>query len=195
MGSCPLFLFRACRALAFRRGRRLHGSERSPSGCRRCAGLAIWDIQSRREAGGHVVRVFIDRPGPSATPEESVSIEDCEQVNREIEHDSRRRRPAPLRVHARSVVAGPRSAAARHRRLPAVRRTVAKVVVGEAVDNQKAFEGRLRGVDGDDVLLEAPNGRMHRLPLRLITRGRLEWSLSRAADRISFRRDELCKTR
>ena len=47
-------------------------------------GLDVWDIQSRREAIGHVVRVFIDRPGPAATPEESVSIEDCEQVNREI---------------------------------------------------------------------------------------------------------------
>src|SRR5919106_4227068 len=47
-------------------------------------GLEVWDIQSRREAVGHVVRVVIDRPGPAATPEESVSIEDCEQVNREM---------------------------------------------------------------------------------------------------------------
>ena len=47
-------------------------------------GLTIWQIQSRRELSGHVVRVFIDRPGPAATPEESVSIEDCEQVNREM---------------------------------------------------------------------------------------------------------------
>src|SRR6187549_2188421 len=47
-------------------------------------GLVIWDIQSRREAAGHVVRVFIDRPGPAATPEESVSIEDCAEVNREL---------------------------------------------------------------------------------------------------------------
>jgi len=31
-------------------------------------GLEIWDIQSRRETYGHVVRVFIDRPGPAATP-------------------------------------------------------------------------------------------------------------------------------
>ena len=111
-------------------------------------GLEIWDIQSRREASGHVVRVFIDRPGPAATPEESVSIEDCEQVNREIEHDSRRRGPAAVRVHARGFVAGTRSAAARRGGLPAVRRTAAKVVVSEPVDNQKAFEGRLRGVEG-----------------------------------------------
>ena len=47
-------------------------------------GLEIWDIQSRRETGGHVVRVFIDRPGPSARADESVSIDDCEQINREI---------------------------------------------------------------------------------------------------------------
>jgi len=46
--------------------------------------------------------------------------------------------------------------------------------VSEPVDNQKAFEGHLRGVDGEDVLLESPNRRMHRLPYRLITRGRLE---------------------
>jgi len=51
---------------------------------------------------------------------------------------------------------------------------LAKIVVREPVDNQKAFEGRLLGFEQDDVLLEAPNGRRHRLPLRLITRGRLE---------------------
>ena len=51
---------------------------------------------------------------------------------------------------------------------------LAKVVVIEAVDNQKAFEGRLRGVDQGDVLLEAANGRIHRLPWRLIARGRLD---------------------
>ena len=46
--------------------------------------------------------------------------------------------------------------------------------VREAVDNQKAFEGRLRGVEDGHVLLEASKGRMHRLPLTSITRGRLE---------------------
>jgi ribosome maturation factor RimP len=32
-------------------------------------GLDVWDIQSRREVHGHVVRVFVDRPGRSATAE------------------------------------------------------------------------------------------------------------------------------
>src|SRR5947207_15255987 len=47
-------------------------------------GLEVWDIVSRRESSGQVIRVFIDRPGPAATPEESVSIEDCAEVSREI---------------------------------------------------------------------------------------------------------------
>jgi ribosome maturation factor RimP len=137
-------------------------------------GLEIWDIQSRREASGHVVRVFIDRPGPSATPEESVSIEDCEQVNRELSTILDVEDPLPFAYTLEVSSPGldrPLRSADDYRRFAG---RYAKVVVKEAVDNQKAFEGHLRGVDGEDVLFEAPNGRMHRLPLRLISRGRLD---------------------
>ena len=137
-------------------------------------GLEVWDIQSRREATGHVVRVFIDRPGPAATPEESVSIEDCEQVNREIGTilDVEDALPHSYVLEVSSPgLDRPLRDLAEYRRFTG---RLAKVVVREAVDNQRAFEGRLRGVDQDIVLLEAPNGRMHRLPMRLIARGRLE---------------------
>jgi len=137
-------------------------------------GLELWDLQSRREATGHVVRIVIDRPGPAATPEESVSIEDCEQVNREISTILDVEDPLPfaytLEVSSPGLdrpLRGPED----YRRFAG---RWSKIVVREAVDNQKAFEGRLRGIEGDDVLLEAGNGRMHRLPLRLITRARLE---------------------
>jgi len=137
-------------------------------------GLFIWDIQSRREASGHVVRVFIDRPGPSATPEESVSIEDCEQVNREMSTILDVEDPLPFAYTLEVSSPGldrPLRGLDDYRRFAG---RYSKVVVAEPVDNQKAFEGHLRGVDGDDVLLESPNGRMHRLPYRVITRGRLE---------------------
>ena len=137
-------------------------------------GLDIWDIQIRREAGGHVVRVVIDRPGPSASPEESVSIEDCEQVNREMSTILDVEDPLPYAYTLEVSSPGldrPLRGVNDYRRFAGRR---AKVVVKEAVDNQKAFEGRLRGVEGEDVLFEAPNGRMHRLPLRLIARGRLD---------------------
>lgn len=137
-------------------------------------GLEVWDIQSRREAIGHVVRVFIDRPGPAATAEESVSIEDCEQVNREISTILDVEDPLPFSYTLEVSSPGldrPLRGEGDYRRFSG---RLAKVVVSEAVDNQKAFEGRLRGVDADAVMLEASNGRMHRLPMRLITRARLE---------------------
>src|SRR5687767_11650184 len=140
----------------------------------RSRGLEIWDIQSRRETSGHVVRVFIDRPGPAATPEDSVSIEDCEQVNREIGTILDVEDPLPFTYTLEVSSPGldrPLRDAADYRRFAG---RLAKVVVREAVDNQKAFEGRLRGMREGDVMLEAANGRLHRLPLRLISRGRLE---------------------
>jgi ribosome maturation factor RimP len=137
-------------------------------------GLEIWDIQSRREASGHIVRVFIDRPGPAATPEESVSIEDCEQVNRELSTILDVEDPLPYAYTLEVSSPGldrPLRNANDYRRFAG---RLAKIVVKEPVDNQKAFEGRLRGLEESDVMLEAPNGRIHRLPMRLITRGRLD---------------------
>jgi len=142
-------------------------------------GLEVWDIVSRRETTGQVVRVFIDRPGPAATPEESVSIEDCELVSREIGTILDVEDPLPFAYTLEVSSPGldrPLRDENDYRRFAG---RLAKIVVSEAVDNQKAFEGRLRGVEddsalGDVVLLEGPNGRTHRLPVRLITRGRLE---------------------
>ncbi len=137
-------------------------------------GLEIFDVQIRRESIGQVLRVFLDRPGPSATPEDSVSIEDCEYVSREM--------GAILDVE--DVLAGrytlevsspgldrPLRHADDYRRFAG---RLAKVVVAEPVDNQTAFAGRLRGVEDEAVVLEAQGGRLHHLPLRLITRGRLD---------------------
>ena len=47
-------------------------------------GLEIFDVQFRREAGGMVLRVRLDRPGPAATAEDSVSVDDCARVSRDL---------------------------------------------------------------------------------------------------------------
>ena len=166
MGSCPLFLFVGSQPLDRIRA----VAERVT----RSHGLEVWDLVSRRETTGQVVRVYIDRPGPAATPEESVSIEDCEQVSREMGTILDVEDPLPFTYTLEVSSPGldrPLRGADDYRRFSG---RLAKIVVREAVDNQKAFEGRLRGMDGGDVLLEGPRGRMHRLPLTLITRGRLE---------------------
>jgi ribosome maturation factor RimP len=138
-------------------------------------GLDIWDVQSRREVSGHVVRVFIDRPGRSSTPEESVSIEDCEQVTREMSAILDVEDPLPFAYTLEVSSPGldrPLRVPDDYRRFEG---RLAKIVVREPVDNQTAFAGRLRGVDdAGDVVLEGPGGRLHRLPWQLITRGRLD---------------------
>jgi ribosome maturation factor RimP len=137
-------------------------------------GLEIWDVVSRRETTGQVVRVFIDRPGPASTPEECVSIEDCAEVSREIGTILDVEDPLPFTYTLEVSSPGldrPLRNVEDYRRFTG---RMAKVVVAEAVDNQKAFAGRLKGVDGDAVLLEGAKGRVHRLPLALITRGRLD---------------------
>src|SRR5690349_24070821 len=47
-------------------------------------GLQIFDVQFRREASGMVLRIQIDRPGPAATADDSVSVEDCAHVSRDL---------------------------------------------------------------------------------------------------------------
>src|SRR6187397_3678370 len=110
-------------------------------------GLEVWDIQSRREASGHVVRVFIDRPGPSATPDDSVSIEDCEQVNREISTILDVEDPLPFAYTLEVSSPGldrPLRGEDDYRRFAG---RLAKIVTTAPVDGQSHFEGRLAGVD------------------------------------------------
>jgi len=189
VGSCPLFVFlgvflaqvSAVEADALLANTALGNGAQPLDTIRAIAervaqarGLEVWDIQSRREAVGHVVRVYIDRPGPAATPDESVSVEDCEQVNRELSTILDVEDPLPFAYTLEVSSPGldrPLRNTGDYARFAG---RLAKLVVSEPVDNQKAFEGRLRGVEDDMVVLEALNGRMHRLPLKLITRGRLE---------------------
>src|SRR5262249_59443125 len=109
----------------------------------RSHGLEIWDIVSRRETTGQVVRVFIDRPGPAATAEESVSIEDCEQVSREIGTILDVEDPLPFAYTLEVSSPGldrPLRNADDYRRFAG---RMAKVVVAGAIDNQKALARRL----------------------------------------------------
>jgi ribosome maturation factor RimP len=50
----------------------------------------------------------------------------------------------------------------------------AKIVLSEPVARQTAVAGRVLGMEGDDVLFESEGGKQVHLPLRLITRARLD---------------------
>jgi ribosome maturation factor RimP len=137
-------------------------------------GLDIDDVVMRREGKQHVLRVVLDRPGPAATPEDSVSIADCEQVSHELgtilEVEDLLPDNCTLEVSSPGLDR-PLKQAGDYERFAG---RLAKVVMREPIDRQTAFAGRLRGVDGGDVLFESEGGKLVRLPLSLISRARLD---------------------
>jgi ribosome maturation factor RimP len=140
----------------------------------RSHGLEVWDIVSRREPQGQVVRVFIDRPGPAATPEESVSIDDCARVAEDLGTllDVEDVMPGEYTFEVSSPgLDRPLRTADDYRRFAG---RWAKIVTSEPVQRQTAFNGRVKGIDGDDVLFESEGKKLMKLPLRLISRARLE---------------------
>ena len=137
-------------------------------------GLEIFDVEFRREGQGLVLRVRIDRPGPAATAEDSVSIENCAQVSRDLSTllDVEYVVPGAYTLEVSSPgLDRPLRHADDYRRFSGRR---AKLVMREAVDGQKYFKGRLGGVDDEAVLIDAEDGRRHRVPIGVITRANLE---------------------
>src|SRR5262245_30583350 len=137
-------------------------------------GLLVFDVQFRREGSGLVLRVQIDRPGPSATAEDSVSIEDCAQVSRDLSAvlDVEDIVPDAYTLEVSSPgLDRPLRHADDYRRFSGRR---AKLVMSVPVDGQKYFKGRLGGIDHEAVLIEAEDGRQHRVPMDVITRANLE---------------------
>jgi ribosome maturation factor RimP len=137
-------------------------------------GLEVFDVQFRREGRGMVLRVQIDRPGPAATPGDSVSVEDCAAVSRDLSAalDVDDVVPAAYTLEVSSPgLDRPLRHMEDYQRFAGRR---AKLVVREKVDGQGFFKGYLRGVDGADVLIDADDGKPHRVPLGAITRANLE---------------------
>ena len=137
-------------------------------------GLEIFDVSFRREGPGMVLRVQIDRPGPAATAEESVSVADCASVSRDLsailDVDDVVAAAYTLEVSSPGLDR-PLTRPGDYERFAG---RFAKLVLREPVDGQKYFKGRLGGVDDGHVLIEAEDRRTHRVPLGVIARANLE---------------------
>jgi ribosome maturation factor RimP len=137
-------------------------------------GLEIFDVQFRREAPGMVLRVQIDRPGPAARAEDSVSVEDCARVSRDMSAILDVEDMVPIAYTLEVSSPGLDRPLRRPDDYSRFAGRRAKIVMRERVDGQGFFKGRLGGVEGSDVLIEGDDRRTHRVPLHLITRANLE---------------------
>jgi ribosome maturation factor RimP len=137
-------------------------------------GLDIFDVQFRREAPGMVLRVQLDRPGPAATADDGVSVDDCARVSRDLSAilDVEDVVPTAYTLEVSSPgLDRPLRNSGDYDRFTGRQ---AKIVMRERVDGQGFFRGKLGGLDGDAVLIDAEDGKRHRVPLQVITRANLE---------------------
>jgi ribosome maturation factor RimP len=137
-------------------------------------GLEIFDVQFRREAPGMVLRVQLDKPGPAATADDGVSVEQCARVSRDLSAilDVEDVVPTAYVLEVSSPgLDRPLRQLDDYRRFTG---RLAKIVMREKVDGQGFFRGTIAGVDGQDVLIDGDDRRTHRVPHDVITRANLE---------------------
>lgn len=138
-------------------------------------GLDIFEVELRREGGRQVLRVVLDRPGPNLTAEDSVSLDDCARVSEDLGAILDIEDVVPVDAYTLEVSSPgldrPLRGRGDYERFAGRK---AKIVMSEPIGRQTAFAGRLRGLDGDDVLFESEGGRPVRLPLTRIARARLD---------------------
>jgi ribosome maturation factor RimP len=144
-------------------------------------GLEIFDVQYRREGGGWMLRVIIDRPTRIdergrvivELPEHSIGVQDCERVSHDLSalldvEDS------VDQAYTLEVSSPGLDRPLRDRRdYERFAGRIAKIVVKDAIDGQMHFEGRLRGIEDEALVLESGRTKVSRIPLENVSRGRL----------------------
>ena len=141
-------------------------------------GLEIFDVSFRREGPGMVLRVQIDRPGPAASAEESVSVADCASVSRDLSAILDVDDVVPVAYTLEVSSPGLERGLYKRADFERFAGSQAKLKTRQPIDGQRNFRGRLLGVDGDDVLFDDRTNGQVRVPLDLITKANLEVDVS-----------------
>ena len=132
--------------------------------------LELVEIEFKRSGREAVLRLFIDKEG-------GVALDDCAELSRELSLllDIEDFIPCEYNLEVSSPgLDRPLRSADDYRRFSGRQ---AKLVMREPVDGQKYFKGRLGGVEDGAVvavLIDAEDGRRHRVPIDVITRANLE---------------------
>jgi ribosome maturation factor RimP len=131
----------------------------------RSLGCDLVGVELATEAGGLILRLFIDKPG-------GVTVADCTRVSRALspEFDVEE----PVAGAYRLEVSSPGIERPVERQQDFLRFQGFKAKVRMAPDwGRRRLAGVLAGVEGDELLLEAPEG-LQRLPFDRIDRVRLD---------------------
>jgi ribosome maturation factor RimP len=134
-------------------------------------GLEVVELEFLGGGKQRLLRIYIDKP-------EGVTHQDCELVSQQVGDILDAEDVVPGENYTLEVSS------------PGVERKLtkpadferftgkkAKVVTHEPVENQKHWEGTLRGLEGEELIIEPSEGRLIRIPLTGVKRANLkfEW--------------------
>ncbi len=132
-----------------------------------CAGMGmeLVHVEFRREPGGRILRLYIDKPG-------GVTLGDCAGISRELGDilDAHLEDSGAYNLEVSSP--GLERPVGRLSDFARFAGRGARVRCAEPIEGQKNFTGVLAGVEADEVLLDK-GGRIIRIPFDRITRARL----------------------
>jgi ribosome maturation factor RimP len=128
-------------------------------------GYELVQLEMQPQGRGSLIRLYIDKP-------DGVDLGDCERVSREV--SAALDVADPIASSYRLEVSSPGldrplAKPEHYRRFAGSR---AKVQLIAPVDGRRRFAGLLKGLDGEDVLLEV-DGELFRLPLGQVERAKL----------------------
>ena len=142
----------------------------------RDAGFDLIEVQSGREQGGWVVRLFIDRPPDrpeaSAGTTAGVSHQDCERVSRDVSAALDVADPIPHAYQLEVSSPGLDRPLRRERDFARFAGANARVRMTEGVEGRRNFSGTLRGAKDGRVEIEC-DGRSYQLPIDDIAKANL----------------------
>lgn len=129
-------------------------------------GLELVDVEFVREGGQMILRVFIDREG-------GVMLEHCETMSRSL--DEELDRVDPIEQSYLLEVSSPGIERPLKKEADYIRfagRQV-KIKLFSPLNGQKNFTGTLRGLEGQELLLETENQELMQIPLSQVAKAHL----------------------
>ena len=128
-------------------------------------GLELVQVQYRRERGGRILRLFIDKAG-------GVTLEDCASVSRELGDLLDVHLPDLGPYHLEVSSPGPNRPLAREEDFERFRGQRAKIRTRCAISGQKNFSGVLEGLSGRTVRMNTGRSTIA-IPIDLISKASL----------------------
>ena len=130
------------------------------------AGVELFDVELLGQVRKMIVRVIIDS-------DKGVGIKDCERVSRQLEALLDIEDPIPGSYTLEVTSPGLDRPLRSIKDFEKFVGRLARVVTKEKIDNQTFFVGRIKAVNGENILLELDNKEI-KIPYELISRARLE---------------------